>query len=114
MMGIRKVNMNNTQETYLVAVHYDHSKKEFSTAKRKESSLASTGKIITHPSGMESLSWSYLNRPDVNRQDLDMWDIPYRGITDFEADRRIANIRHDYEADGYTKVKVYGFPESHP
>jgi len=106
--------MSSTKnDQYLIAVRKDHTQKTFSIAKRKISSLGSTGKIVEQ-NGEQYLSWNYLNRNDVNRSDLDMWNIYHTNLPDFEADRLVSNIRHELEFQGYNKIKVHSYPESHP
>lgn len=86
-------------DKYLIAIRPNFNKGTYSVAKRKIDSISSTGKIV-EVNGQLFLSWNWLNRADVNRPDLDMWLIVVYGVDEAEAIRRLANLHHDYKADG--------------
>jgi hypothetical protein len=88
-------------DSYLIAVRVNYEKGTYSIAKRKISTLSSTGKTVDI-NGQRFLSWNWLNRPEINRSDLDMWPVVVYGVDEKEGERRLANLRHDYDSDGLT------------
>lgn len=103
-----------TTDKYLIAIRPNFNKGTYSVAKRKIDSLSSTGKVV-EINGQLFLSWKWLNRKAVNRPDLDMWPIVVYGVDESEAERRLANLHHDYnKADGLEYVPAQAYEDRNP
>ena len=100
-------------DTYLIAVRIDWNKGKFTPAKRKINTLASTGKTVD-VNGQRFLKWNWLNRPEINRPDLDMWPVVVYGVNEDEANRRLANLFHDYKADGLEYQPAHEYEVKNP
>ena len=83
---------------YIIAKRFNPFTKKYSVAKRKLATIASTGKI-EEKDGNLVLVWNWQCK--IGRNDLSVWPIDSYGISDAEANRRVANIKHDFKADGY-------------
>ena len=97
--------------SYVVAVRSNPGKKTYSVAKRKISSISSTGDVV-EVNGNLVLRWRYQIR--INRPDLADWPIWVYGVDEREAARRLSNICHDFEADGYTYQPALNYEVQNP
>jgi hypothetical protein len=85
--------------------------KKYSIAKRKIDTINSTGSVEKRDGNLV-LVWHWQKK--IGRTDLAVWPITDYGITDAEANRRVANYKHQYDADGYDYVPAYDHEGKNP
>ncbi len=86
-------------DKYVIFGGPKYQKGVYNLAKRNLRTLGSTGKIV-EINGRWYISWNWLNREGVDRADIDLWPVLVHGVDEREADRRFANLKHDYESEG--------------
>lgn len=96
---------------YLIAKRFNPLTKKYSIAKRKIATISSTGKVESRDGNLV-LVWNWQTK--IGRDDLAVWPISDYGISDSEANRRVANYKHDFNADGYDYVPAHDYEGKNP
>ena len=87
---------------YLIAKRFNPLTKKYSIAKRRIATISFLEKIENRDGNL------------VLRTDLAVWPISDYGISDSEANRRVSNYKHDFDADGYDYVPAHVYESKNP